>query len=450
MSTTEHSQTAVITFSSQTCWSSLKTLHDLPSSYSVNGAYFITGSVEHHSNEIFNHFQFTWTTIMPIIIVLCTILGNSLICLVALIDRHLRHRSNVFFISLSLTNILFSSTVMTFSIMYNLMKPENFSDSLVKVFLSLDKLFCTATILHLVVMAFDRFSHIKAPLKYSRRLKFRFLFLILSGLWFLSILIAILPIQLNWHTSDYRECISSTSSVVGPTTTTQIPESSTSQYIENKNCTYSSTHSSRLSSSSEMSTPSKAEFITPTNYIQINNFPCIHQIDFFYALTNAIFSFFIPLILMVTIYTRLFLLTKQHISRLNFYPNSTKCPHDLSFSETINGKQLFYTSQVSPNTMSKRKSLSSARTVYLDPNYDLTNSLRSSLTVSTDVLKPRPRLSRSHLGASLRSVQITSRHGCLSVTKKLSLYTAKPQPVLFHLRNIQLDESIACLAYVSL
>ncbi|VDQ02763.1 unnamed protein product [Trichobilharzia regenti] len=424
MNSSEHHLQIIKLTPSKTCKWTLKTLHDLPSSYiSNNDEHRITSdnALTNSSNESLHYVWFTWTTIVPIVIVICTILGNSLICFVALIDRHLRHRSNVFFISLSLTNILFSCSVMTFSIMYNLIQPEKFSDDLVKIFLSLDKLFCTATILHLVVMAFDRFLHIKAPLKYSRRLKLRFLFTILSGLWFLSILIAILPIQLNWHTPNYTECTrTSTTDSASNTRTFEHGGDKLTDAIK-ENCTK---HPFYSSATVETVAPSNDASVAHPFFTPETDISCIHQIDCFYALTNATFSFVIPLTLMVIIYTRLFLLTKQHISRLNFYPNSSNCSRDLSSCENTNGKhqhqqqQILNTSHTSPNIMFQRKSLSSTRNMFLDPNYDSTSILRSSLTVSSDVYKLRPRLSRSHLGASLRSVQITPRNGCFSVVNK--------------------------------
>ncbi|CAH8503174.1 unnamed protein product [Schistosoma turkestanicum] len=392
----------------QTClWWSLKTLHDLPSTYTVNNVHKITDPINHVA---YNPYWFSWTTVIPILIVICTILGNSLACFIALNDRHLRHRSNVLFISLSITNIIFSSTVMICSIMYNLMSPENFSDNFIKLFYALDKLFCTVTILHLVVMAFDRFIYIKAPLKYSRCLKSKYLFFTLIGIWFLSFLIAILPIQLYWQTENYHTCLTINNNVFNT-------------YLTNKNnCTLTTTHTPLPPSSVETITSKQALL---TFYKLHTRFTCLHKVNRFYAVTNAIFSFIIPLILMITIYTRLFILTKQHISRLNVFSNVTNYSNDLSSTEYNDNKQFIYLLQPSTNNLPKRKSFFNLRNMNLTSNDDLDNSVRNSLTTSTDTLKISSRLSRSQLNYSLRLINVTSKHGFSSSTPNKPISTYK-------------------------
>ncbi|KAK4471621.1 hypothetical protein MN116_005032 [Schistosoma mekongi] len=412
----------------QICLWSLKTLHDFPSSYTLKNVPIDTDYVLTSISISLNPFWFTWTTMIPIFIVICTILGNSFICFVTLIDRHLRHRSNVFFISLSITNILFSSTVMIFSITYNLINPKNISDDVVKLFLSLDKLFCTVTILHLVVMAFDRFTHIKAPLKYSRRLKTRCLCLTLIGLWSLSFLIAILPIQLNWQSLNYKGCIKENNKFVTALYANQNCTITSYQASQLKLSSSSSSSPSSSSSSSSLEIVSSIQFISPSTHKPEKILSCIHKIDAFYAITNAIFSFIIPLILMVIIYTRLFLLTKQHISRLNVYPSYIT--YNAS-DEHINSKQILLSIQSSPKFTFKRKSLYQTRNIYLNPNYDLNNSLNNSLTVSTDIIKMPSRLIKSHIGYSFRSINITSKHGLLSFTNKFMNTPSKLSSVSF-------------------
>ncbi|TNN18845.1 5-hydroxytryptamine receptor 1A-alpha isoform 1 [Schistosoma japonicum] len=400
------------------CLWSLKTLHDLPSSYTLKNEPINTNYVIKSIGISSNPSWITWATIIPICIVICTILGNSFICFVTLIDRHLRHRSNVFFISLSVTNIFFSSTVMIFSIMYNLINPKNISDDVVKLFLCLDKLFCTVTILHLVVMAFDRFIHIKAPLKYSHRLKTRCICVTLIGLWLLSFLIAILPIQLNWQNLNSNVCIKKTNKFV------------TTLYT-NQNCTitsYEASQSSSSSSSSSLEIVSSVKFISPSTYKSEKILSCMHKVDAFYAVTNAIFSFIIPLILMVIIYARLFLLTKKHISRLNV------CSNYITYHESdehLNSKQILLSIQSSPKISFKRKSLFNTRNIYINPNYDINNSLRNSLPVTTDIIKMPSRLIKSQIDYSFRPINIASKHGLLSFTNKCMNTHSKMSSISF-------------------
>ncbi|CAH8546683.1 unnamed protein product [Schistosoma rodhaini] len=359
------------TLNNQTCLWSLKTFYDLPSSYKMYYLHKNTNSIIQslHLSLNPNYNWFPWFIIIPILIVIFTIFGNSLACYVVLNDRHLRHRSNIFFISLSIINIIFSSTVMLFNIIYNLINPNYFSDNLIKLFFSLDQLFCTVTILHLVAMAFDRFIHIKVPLKYSRCFKPKYLLITIISLWFISFLIAFIPIQFNWNIIHYKECLT-----ISNTTTTTSSSSMISTYFTNKNYTTPSIQSLISSSIEDITLIPK-------------QLTCIHKVDRFYAITNAIFSFIIPLIIMIIIYTHLFLLTKQHINRLNIFPSFTNDTNDLATNEQFNNnnnnnKQIIYLLDNSSNFSKKFKKIFKIKKFFF--NYHIKNPLT---TTSMDTIK---------------------------------------------------------------
>nr|AAW26745.1 SJCHGC09020 protein [Schistosoma japonicum] len=154
----------------------------------------------------------------------------------------------------------------------------------------------------------------------------------------------------------------------------------------------------------------------------------MHKVDAFYAVTNAIFSFIIPLILMVIIYARLFLLTKKHISRLNV------CSNYITYHESdehLNSKQILLSIQSSPKISFKRKSLFNTRNIYINPNYDINNSLRNSLPVTTDIIKMPSRLIKSQIDYSFRPINIASKHGLLSFTNKCMNTHSKMSSISF-------------------
>ncbi|KER23683.1 7 transmembrane receptor [Opisthorchis viverrini] len=212
------------------------------------------------------------------VLVTMTILGNTLICVAAATNRQLRHRSNVFFVSLAITNLLYAAIVMTFSVAYNIFQPSLFTDAVCISFHTLDSLFCASSILHLVAIAFDRLIHISSPLTYSRTCTTKIHFVVISVLWVVGVLLAFLPQPLGCRIHRHSEtaCFQRTTDSLGG----------------HNQCGQELTH---------------AEVFART---------CYHKSKLFCALFHAVFVFIIPLLIMLLIYSRLFLLTRKHLVQI--------------------------------------------------------------------------------------------------------------------------------------
>ncbi|XP_061612547.1 D(5)-like dopamine receptor [Phyllopteryx taeniolatus] len=57
----------------------------------------------------------------------------------------------------------------------------------------------TASILNLCIISMDRYWAISSPFRYERKMTRRFALLMIGVAWTLSILISFIPVQLNWH-----------------------------------------------------------------------------------------------------------------------------------------------------------------------------------------------------------------------------------------------------------
>ncbi|XP_037547626.1 D(5)-like dopamine receptor [Nematolebias whitei] len=57
----------------------------------------------------------------------------------------------------------------------------------------------TASILNLCIISMDRYWAISSPFRYERKMTRRFAFLMIGVAWTLSVLISFIPVQLNWH-----------------------------------------------------------------------------------------------------------------------------------------------------------------------------------------------------------------------------------------------------------
>ncbi|KAM6897764.1 D(5)-like dopamine receptor [Xenentodon cancila] len=113
----------------------------------------------------------------------------------------------------------------------------------------------TASILNLCVISMDRYWAISSPFKYERKMTRRFAFLMIGVAWMLSILISFIPVRLNWHRAD--------------DSTRDDPDG------------------------------------------------CNASLNRTYAISSSLISFYIPVVIMVGTYTRIFRIAQTQIRRIS-------------------------------------------------------------------------------------------------------------------------------------
>ncbi|KAF3852983.1 hypothetical protein F7725_013671 [Dissostichus mawsoni] len=119
----------------------------------------------------------------------------------------------------------------------------------------------TASILNLCVISMDRYWAISSPFRYERRMTRRFAHLMIGVAWTLSILISFIPVQLNWH---------------------------------------------RVQNSTSA----------------INMLDCNTRLNRSFAISSSLISFYIPVVIMVGTYTRIFRIAQTQIRRISSLENA--------------------------------------------------------------------------------------------------------------------------------
>ena len=107
-------------------------------------------------------------TLMSLLIAIA-ILGNLLVCIAVLTESSLRTLSNLFFVSLALSDLLVASLVMPFALVNDLTESfvDWFGKEFCKLWIASDVMLCTASIINLLLISFDRYVHIKVCLRIS-------------------------------------------------------------------------------------------------------------------------------------------------------------------------------------------------------------------------------------------------------------------------------------------
>lgn len=181
------------------------------------------------------------------------------------ICRKLKKVSNLFLISLAIADLVVSCLVMPFAVANDILKYWPFAEEFCNIWISFDILSATASILNLCAISLDRYIHMKNPFRYEEWMTNRKCLGFIGLIWLASILISFLPINLGWHEMPLGD------------------------------------KSNLTSTPSPFSSPQADE-----------PYQCFIMLNPYYALISSSISFFIPCIVMLAIYAKIYQLARHH------------------------------------------------------------------------------------------------------------------------------------------
>ncbi|NXN17617.1 DRD1C protein, partial [Indicator maculatus] len=139
------------------------------------------------------------TAALLFLLILSTLLGNTLVCVAVVRFRHLRSKvTNFFVISLAVSDLLVALLVMPWKAASQLAGYWPFG-AFCDVWVAFDIMCSTASILHLCIISLDRYWAVSNPFCYERRMTQPAAFGAIAVAWLLSLLISFIPVQLRWH-----------------------------------------------------------------------------------------------------------------------------------------------------------------------------------------------------------------------------------------------------------
>ncbi|NWQ87475.1 ADRA2 protein, partial [Burhinus bistriatus] len=102
-------------------------------------------------------------------LVLFTITGNVLVIMAVLSSRSLRAPQNLFLVSLAAADILVATLIIPFSLANELLGYWYFKKTWCEIYLALDVLFCTSSIVHLCAISLDRYWSVSRAIEYNAK-----------------------------------------------------------------------------------------------------------------------------------------------------------------------------------------------------------------------------------------------------------------------------------------
>uniref|UniRef100_A0AAV2IVL7 G-protein coupled receptors family 1 profile domain-containing protein n=1 Tax=Knipowitschia caucasica TaxID=637954 RepID=A0AAV2IVL7_KNICA len=136
-----------------------------------------------------------------------TIVGNILVIIAVLTSRSLKGAQNLFLVSLAAADILVATLIIPFSLANELQGHWAFSSLWCEIYLALDVLFCTSSIVHLCAIALDRYLSISRPVSYGTKRTPKRIKAAIVIVWLISAVISFPPL-LTLDKSDGGEEVS--------------------------------------------------------------------------------------------------------------------------------------------------------------------------------------------------------------------------------------------------
>ncbi|XP_073506968.1 alpha-2B adrenergic receptor [Phyllobates terribilis] len=137
-------------------------------------------------------------------LILCTIFGNVLVIIAVLTSRSLKAPQNLFLVSLAAADILVATLIIPFSLANELMGYWYFGKTWCEMYLALDVLFCTSSIVHLCAISLDRYWSISQAIEYNSKRTPRRIKCIILMVWTLAALISLPPLIYKGKKEDHK------------------------------------------------------------------------------------------------------------------------------------------------------------------------------------------------------------------------------------------------------
>lgn len=136
-----------------------------------------------------------------LILVLATVVGNVFVITTIYLERNLHNHGNYLILSLAVTDLFVATLVMPVAAYREILPSWNLPLLFCDIWTSLDVLCCTASILHLLAIACDRYFYL-TKIRYKHQNTRKHTFKIVFSIWFISLSISIIPHVFGLHSEQ--------------------------------------------------------------------------------------------------------------------------------------------------------------------------------------------------------------------------------------------------------
>ncbi|XP_003212779.1 D(2) dopamine receptor isoform X2 [Meleagris gallopavo] len=151
--------------------------------------------------------QYNYYAVLLTLLIFVIVFGNVLVCMAVSREKALQTTTNYLIVSLAVADLLVATLVMPWVVYLEVVGEWRFSRIHCDIFVTLDVMMCTASILNLCAISIDRYTAVAMPMLYNTRYSSkRRVTVMIAVVWVLSFAISS-PILFGLNKADERECI---------------------------------------------------------------------------------------------------------------------------------------------------------------------------------------------------------------------------------------------------
>ncbi|NXQ35542.1 DRD2 protein, partial [Alaudala cheleensis] len=151
--------------------------------------------------------HYNYYAVLLTLLIFVIVFGNVLVCMAVSRERALQTTTNYLIVSLAVADLLVATLCMPWVVYLEVVGEWRFSRIHCDIFVTLDVMMCTASILNLCAISIDRYTAVAMPMLYNTRYSSkRRVTLMIAVVWVLSFAISC-PLLFGLNNTDEKECI---------------------------------------------------------------------------------------------------------------------------------------------------------------------------------------------------------------------------------------------------
>uniref|UniRef100_A0A8C9UAF3 Dopamine receptor D2 n=1 Tax=Serinus canaria TaxID=9135 RepID=A0A8C9UAF3_SERCA len=151
--------------------------------------------------------HYNYYAMLLALLIFIIVFGNVLVCIAVSRERALQTTTNYLIVSLAVADLLVATLCMPWVVYMEVVGEWRFSRIHCDIFVTLDVMMCTASILNLCAISIDRYTAVAMPMLYNTRYSSkRRVTVMIAVVWVLSFAISC-PLLFGLNNTDEKECI---------------------------------------------------------------------------------------------------------------------------------------------------------------------------------------------------------------------------------------------------
>ncbi|XP_062844341.1 dopamine receptor D2b [Trichomycterus rosablanca] len=159
--------------------------------YGINETYHDNATEASNGTDVEAKHQYNYYAMLLTLLIFVIVFGNVLVCMAVSREKALQTTTNYLIVSLAVADLLVATLVMPWVVYLEVVGEWRFSKIHCDIFVTLDVMMCTASILNLCAISIDRYTAVAMPLLYNTRYSSkRRVTVMISVVWVLSFAIS--------------------------------------------------------------------------------------------------------------------------------------------------------------------------------------------------------------------------------------------------------------------